>query len=475
MTTDVNLRELALDALLAVTRDRAYSHTVVRGMMEKYQYLGKQERSFLKRICEGTLENMIWIDYVINQFSSVKVNKMKPVIRCILRNAVYELKFMDAIPASATCNEAVKLAQKRGFRNLKGFVNGVLRNVSRNLDGVSLPDREESPIAYLSVRYSMPEWIIRMWEEAYPLKQIESFLQAFLANAPTAVRVNPFKAAKEALKEELAAEGVTVRDVDGVAGALYLEEYDFLGKLPSFREGKFYVQDISSMQVALCARPKAGDYILDVCAAPGGKSIHMAELLWEAEKQRLYSQGTDGVEAEGQEAVSRKADGVEAGGQELAGCSLHGMVEARDLTELKVSMIQENIACCGLPNIRAVRADARVLDKTQIEKADIVVADLPCSGLGVLGRKADIKYRVTLEDCRALCALQQEILHTVQQYVKTQGQLVYSTCTISPMENEGNVRWFLQEHPEFCLEEQRQILPAEGRNDGFFLARFRKG
>lgn len=470
MTTDVNLRELALDALLAVTRDHAYSHAVIRGMMEKHQYLAKQERSFLKRICEGTLENMIWIDYAINQFSSVKVNKMKPVIRCILRNAVYELKFMDAIPASATCNEAVKLAQKRGFRNLKGFVNGVLRNLSRNLDRVALPDREQSPVPYLSVRYSMPEWIIKMWEETYSFAQIENFLQAFLAKAPTAVRVNPFKATKEELAKELAAEGVTVREAEEAAGTLYLEDYDFLGKLASFREGKFYVQDISSMQVALCARPKAGDYILDVCAAPGGKSIHMAELLWEAE-----SQMPAGVEAGEQGAGVLEPAGAEAGGRESAGRTLHGMVEARDLTESKVSLIRENIARCGLPNIRAAQADARVLDASQMGKADIVLADLPCSGLGVIGRKADIKYRVTLEDCRALCALQREILQTVQQYVKPQGQLLYSTCTISPMENEGNVRWFLQEHPGFCLEEQRQILPAEGRNDGFFLARFRKG
>lgn len=446
MTTDVNLRELVLEVLLAVTKDHEYSHVVIRGMLEKYQYLTKQERSFLKRVCEGTLEHMIWIDYVIGQFSSVKVNKMKPVIRCILRSSVYELKFMDAIPASATCNEAVKLAQKRGFRNLKGFVNGVLRSISRNLSGIVLPHREREPVRYLSVKYSMPEWILQMWGESYTMGQMEEFMEAFLTKAPTSVRVNTQKTTKEELMGELMAQGITVRDNAGMKDALYLEDYDFLGGIAAFREGKFYVQDVSSMQVALWAEPKAGDYILDVCAAPGGKSIHMAQMLWEAEN----------------------------GGNAKHGISAFGMVEARDLTEAKVSIIQENIDRCGFANIRAVQADARLLDETRIGKADIVVADLPCSGLGVLGRKADIKYRITSKDCGALCELQREILHTVQQYVKPQGILMYSTCTINTVENEKNVKWFLQEHPEFVLERQKQILPEKGKNDGFFLAKLRR-
>lgn len=455
MTTDINLRELVLEVLLAVTRDHAYSHLVIREMMEKYQYLSKQERSFLKRVCEGTLEHMIWIDYVINQFSSIKVNKMKPIIRCILRSSVYELNFMDAIPASATCNEAVKLAQKRGFHNLKGFVNGVLRGISRNLDKVSLPDRGQEPMRYLSVKYSMPEWILQLWQK-YPLEQVEETLQSFLMETPTAVCINPFKTTKEALKRELMAQHITVREDEEIPGALYLEDYDFLRKIPSFREGKFYVQDTSSMQVAIYAEPKPGDYILDVCAAPGGKSIHLAGLLWAAEDGNAISGEADN------QAVAR--DTVNK-----------GMVEARDLTEHKVSLIQENIDRCGLPNICAVQADARVLDEDKVGKADIVVADLPCSGLGVLGRKADIKYRVTLEECYKLRDLQRQILHTVQQYVKPQGSLLYSTCTINSMENEENVSWFLQEHPDFSLEMQQQIWPGKRKNDGFFLAKLRKG
>jgi len=148
-----------------------------------------------------------------------------------------------------------------------------------------------------------------------------------------------------------------------------------------------------------------------------------------------------------------------------------GMVEARDLTKYKVSLIEENIERCGLKNICAKQADARILEKDKVGKIDIVIADLPCSGLGVIGKKPDIKYKMTEEKCQELAELQREILHTVQHYVKAGGVLMYSTCTINPQENEDNVRVFLKEHPEFVLERQQQILPKKGKNDGFFLAR----
>lgn len=440
----VNLRELVLEALLAVTRDQEYSHIVIRSVLDKYQYLDKQERSFFKRVCEGTLEHRIWIDYVINQFSKVKVNKMKPVIRCILQSSVYELKYMDGIPASATCNEAVKLAQKKGFRNLKGFVNGVLRNISRGLEQVSLPDPKQEPLRYLSIRYSMPEWILVMWQETYSLVQIEEFLEAFLAQSPLSIRINPLRTTKEELKRELKAAQISVREHQALPGVFYLEGYDSLARIAAFQEGKFSVQDTSSMQVALLADPKPGDYVLDVCAAPGGKSIHLAELLLLRERQ------------------SGESD------------TIKGMVEARDLTAYKVSLIEENIARCGLTNIHAVQADARILDQTQVQRADIVIADLPCSGLGVLGRKADIKYRITRQACGELAVLQREMLGIVQQYVKPGGILIYSTCTINRAENEENVSWFLQQHSEFRLEKQQQILPKKGENDGFFLAKLRR-
>ena len=179
--SNVNTREIILGILLEVTRAGENSHIAIRNTLEKYQYLEKQERSFITRVCEGTLEHMITIDYMIDQFSTVKARKMKPVLRCILRSSVYELKYMDAVPPSATCYEAVKLAQKKGFRCLKGFVNGVLRNISRNLDTISLPDPQDSPLGYLSVAYSMPMWILEVWKKSYSIDQIEGFLKSFLA------------------------------------------------------------------------------------------------------------------------------------------------------------------------------------------------------------------------------------------------------------------------------------------------------
>lgn len=430
MTNGVNVRELILNVLLEVTRDGEYSHIAIKNTLDKYQYLEKQERSFFTRVCEGTLENMILIDYIINQFSKVKVNKMKPIIRCILRSSVYEMKFMDSVPVSATCNEAVKLAQKKGFHNLKGFVNGVLRNISRNLDNISMPDKEKEPVKWLSVTYSIPEWLVEKWKNCYEISQLEDMFQAFLAKSPTSIRVNTEKTTKEALKKELEQEQITVTENEEIPNALYITGYDFLAGIPAFADGKFYVQDISSMQVSLWAEPKEGAQVLDVCAAPGGKSIHMAQLL----------HGT-------------------------------GMVEARDLTEYKVSLIEENIERCGLKNICAKQADARILEEDRIGTADIVIADLPCSGLGVIGKKPDIKFKMTEEKCLELAALQREILHTVQHYVKPGGVLMYSTCTINTQENEDNVQWFLKEHSEFVLEKQQQILPKKGKNDGFFLAR----
>ena len=430
MTNGVNVRELILDVLLEITKNGEYSHIAIKNTLDKYQYLEKQERNFLTRVCEGTLENMILIDYVINQFSKVKVNKMKPVIRCILRSSVYELKFMDSVPVSATCNEAVKLAQKKGFHNLKGFVNGVLRNISRNLEQISMPDEEKEPEKWLSVKYSMPEWLIEKWQKQYDKTQLEEMFQAFLEKSATSIRVNTEKTTKEELRKELEAEQITVMENEEVPNALYIDGYDFLSGITAFQEGKFYVQDVSSMLVSLWAEPKEGAQVIDVCAAPGGKSIHMAELL----------HGT-------------------------------GMVEARDLTEYKVSLIEENIERCGLTNIRAKQADARVLEEDSVGKADIVIADLPCSGLGVIGKKPDIKYKMSEAKCVELAALQREILHTVQNYVKSGGVFMYSTCTINPQENEENVQWFLKEHADFELERQQQILPKKGKNDGFFLAR----
>lgn len=407
--------------LLAIDRDGQYSHLVLRDVLDKYQYLSKQERAFLTRLTEGTIERMLTLDYVIDQFSKTKVKKMKPLIRELMRLSVYQIMYMDGVPDSAVCNEAVKLARKRGFSGLSGFVNGVLRSVARGWKDVTFQNE--------SVRYSVPEWIIDGWNADYGRDVTEKMLEAFMQPAKITVRTNTQKCTPEELKDRLSQEGVTVEAIEGISYAFALSGFDYLAGLGSFQDGWFYVQDISSMTVAHVADPKKGDYIIDVCAAPGGKSSHLAELL----------------------------DGS-------------GMVEARDLTEYKVGLIEENILRHDLHNMKAVQQDATLFDEASVEKADILICDLPCSGLGVIGRKSDIRYKMTAEKAHDLAVLQQEMLDTVWKYVKRGGKLIYSTCTIHKEENEDNVAAFLQKHPQFTLVEQRQIFPMEG-SDGFFVAK----
>ena len=430
MGNTVNDRELILEILLAVTRDGEYSHIALRNVLENYQYLDKSERAFITRVTEGTLERMIELDYIINQFSKTKVNKMKPVIRTIIRSAVYQLKYMDSVPDSAVCNEAVKLAGKRGFSGLKGFVNGVLRNISRNLDNVKYPDKSDT-VKWLSVMYSMPEWIITEWLKNYDREMVEKMLQAFLAERPTTIRCNLSQISREELAEELKKEGVKVRLCDTVDSALFISGYDYLGALESFRTGHFQVQDISSMEVAEWADPKEDEYIIDVCAAPGGKSLHLAD--------------------------------------KLAG---KGHVEARDLTPYKVDLIRDNIARIGIDNIEAVCQDATVYDEASEKKADILIADLPCSGLGVLGKKTDLKYKMNPDTQEELVHLQRKILSVVHRYVKSGGKLLYSTCTIHRAENQENAAWFAEQYPEFELVRERQFLPGVDDSDGFYIAEF---
>ena len=247
------------------------------------------------------------------------------------------------------------------------------------------------------------------------------------------VRYNERKIGRKEFLHRLEKEGVTVREDPDVPCAMYLSGYDHLSALPSFREGLFQVQDLSSMQVALWADPGKDDYVIDVCAAPGGKALHIAELL----------------------------DGT-------------GHVEARDLSEYKTGLIRDNILRSGLTNIEAICRDATVDDADAAGKADIVIADLPCSGLGVLGKKPDLKYKMTEQMQKDLEKLQRRILSVVQTYVKPGGKLLYSTCTINRGENEENACWFQETFPEFRLVREKQMLPGNDAGDGFYIAMFQR-
>lgn len=434
-------RELILDILMEILENGGYSHVVLKKALDKHQYLEKQKRAFITRVTEGTIEYLLTIDAVIDQCSKTKVSKMKPVIRTILRMSVYQILKMDRIPDSAVCDEAVKLAVKRRFHGLKGFVNGVLRTVSR--------EKETFVFTDWSRKYSMPGWIIELWKKQYPAETVERIMKAFLEERPTSVRCNLDRASMEEILKSLEQDGVTVLVNPLADHALFLSDYDYLDAVQAFREGWITVQDVSSSFVGEAADPKQGDVVLDVCGAPGGKSLHIAD--------------------------------------KLAGT---GEVVVRDLTENKILLVEDNIRRTGFSNIRAEVWDALEEDPAWEEKADIVIADLPCSGLGIIGKKPDIKYQVTEEDLRELADLQKEILSVVWRYVKPGGKLIYSTCTIDRIENEDQRTWFLENFPfeavsiegafgsqvneETMKDGYIQLLPGKYPCDGFFISAFRR-
>ena len=448
MSQQVNSRELILGILLEVNKEGQYSHLVIRSTLEKYQYLEKQERAFITRVCEGTLEYKLRLDYILNQFSTVPAEKMKPVIRELLRSSVYQILYMDSVPDSAVCNEAVKLARKKGFYNLTGFVNGVLRKVAREYGSIRFPGKEE-PEDYLSVIYSMPKWLVQRFLEQYGFEKTEKMLESFLKEKPTTIRIREYLVEKEAVLESLKSQKVTVEKAPYIENAYYLKDYDYLPALDAFRVGSIQVQDVSSMLVGEIADPKEGDYVIDLCAAPGGKTLCIADKL----------KGT-------------------------------GRVDARDISRTKTDYIRENAIRQNFLNVVVTEKDATQLDSESLEKADIVLADVPCSGLGVMGRKTDIKYKLNPAKMQELVGLQREILEQASTYVKPGGTLIYSTCTIGKEENQDNVEWFLEHYPyelesldPYLCEELKsettrkgylQLLPGVHQCDGFFIARLKR-
>lgn len=449
MTNGVNTRELILEILLQINEEGEHSHIAIRNALSKYQFLPKQDRAFITRVCEGTLEYRIYIDYIIDSFSKIKVDKMKPPIREILRSAVYQLRFMDRVPDSAVCNEAVKLTQRKGFYNLKPFVNGVLRTVIRQAEQLEYPPRERNLVRYLSIRYSMPETLVLRWLNDYGEQTTEKMLADFLEEKPLTIRCRTYLNSVEDTCASLRSQGVTVEPAPYLPYARRISNFNHILALDAFIQGRIQVQDVSSMLVAEIADPKKGDYVIDLCAAPGGKSLHIGD----------------------------KMEGF-------------GTVDARDISPYKVGLIEENIRRTGSINVQARVQDATVFDVDSECLADIVLADVPCSGYGVIGKKPEIKYRSTLQKQEELVILQRNILDKAAEYVKPRGTLIFSTCTVAKEENEENMMWFMNNHP-FKLESidpylpdelksestalgYLQLLPGVHGTDGFFIAKFRR-
>lgn len=446
----MNSRELILDILLELSKESEYSNVLIVAVLEKYDYLDGREKAFIKRVTEGTIERRIQIDYILDQFSKVPVRKMKPLIRELLRMSVYQLLFMEHIPDAAVCNEAVKLAKKRKFQSLQGYVNGVLRNIARNKAEIAYPDRQKEKAGYLSVYYSMPLWLVEHYSTAYGEENCERILQAYLRRQPVSIRLDERLSCKE---QEKLLDGWRQMGAEPVRHpylpyAVTVQKAEGIRNLQGYEEGKFAVQDVSSMLVVEAAGIKEGDTVIDVCAAPGGKSLHAAAKL----------HGT-------------------------------GQVIACDVTEYKTDKIEENRCRLQLSNVAVRTLDARVPEPDFVGRADVLVADVPCSGLGVIGKKQDIKYRITEDSMEEIVQLQKAILQNVVSYVKPGGIMMYSTCTMNPAENEEMVKWICHEFdfepesmapymPESLKQETEtgilQLLPGVHETDGFFLARLRK-
>lgn len=446
----INVREVVLDILLELSGQTEYSNVLIGAALDKYDYLDSKEKAFIKRISEGTIERRIQLDYVLDQYSKTPVTKMKPLIRELLRMSVYQLLFMEHIPAPAVCNEAVKLAKKRRFQGLQGYVNGVLRSIAREREQIAWPDRQRDLPEYLSVCYSMPPWLVAHFSESYGEEACEKILGACLERGPVSVRLDERLSQKE--RESLIAawekDGVRVQAHPYLPYAVRLQGVSGVRGLAGYPEGWFSVQDVSSMLVVEAAGIRTGDTVIDVCAAPGGKALHAATKL----------NGT-------------------------------GQVIACDVSRYKTDKIEENRARLGMENVSVRVRDARERDESLVGRADVLLADVPCSGLGVIGHKQDIKYRVTKESLAEIQKLQKEIITNVIDYIKPGGALMYSTCTMNPGENEEMAVWISE---TFDLElagmedglpavfagdakkGMLQLLPGVHETDGFFLAKFRK-
>lgn len=421
-------RKTAYYALLDVEAKKAYSNLA----LNHHIICGKPDSpAFVRELVYGVLENKLYLDYMIDQFVRTKAEKLKVKELTILRMGFYQLNYMDSVPSYAAVNESVALA-KRFCKGKEGFVNGVLRNYLRDKDKVQLPDREEDPVRYLSLKYSYAPWIVSLWLDVYEDRFAEELLAAGNRTPDTVIRLNALKTDKESLTKRLSERGFTVTDGNLAANALHVKGSGLLeSKL--YKAGLFSVQDESSIIAVDLLDPQPEELIVDVCAAPGGKSLYIAEKM-------------------------------ENKGRVLAG----------DIYKRKLNLLEQDAKRLGLTIIETGTWDATRVDSSKEDKADRVLVDAPCSGLGVISRKPEIKYKKYGEDMVLLPRKQLAILSASSKYVKKGGTLVYCTCTIVPEENQDVVAEFLKKNPEFEKEESMQLLPNINNTDGFYICKMRR-
>ncbi|MGN0453211.1 MAG: 16S rRNA (cytosine(967)-C(5))-methyltransferase RsmB [Ruminococcus sp.] len=444
-----NSREVAFDVLLKVLSEDAYSNLAL-DKAQKENKLSSMDSSFCTALVYGVLERLLTLDYIIRKLSTVPFRKIELKTLIILRMGLYQLLYMDKVPQSAAVNESVNLAKRQKLFKSSGFINGLLRSFVRAECKFDLP-KEEDKLRFLSVRYSCPEYLVKLFTDSYSEALCEEILKSLSGRPPLTVRVNTLKLSADKLIDNLASEGVEASVSEVSDSLLELKSSGAVDSLKSFARGEFFVQNTASALCAEVASPKPGDTVFDVCSAPGGKAFNMA------------------VNMENR-----------------------GVLRAFDLHPHKIKLIEAGAHRLGIKIINASVRNAET-DRDFTDKADVVLCDVPCSGFGILRRKPEIRYRKE-ESFSELPQLQYAILENSAKLVKAGGTLVYSTCTLNPAENNLVAERFLSEHPEFepkkialpkaverKIPEENYMLtlfPSEDAHstDGFFISSFmRKG
>ncbi len=429
----MNSRQEALLILADVLKNKSYLNLVLKKKLPK----DSEDKRFITALVSTTIENLFRIDYVLAQFTSAK--RIHTVIRNILRLGACQLMFFEQVPASAAVNESVRLAELNGKRQLKGFVNAILRNLSQNLGSIKYPDPKEDFSEHLHIFYSYPKWLCEKYVADYGRAQAEAIFSHQAEHQKTCIRQNKVVRDEPFLNFE---KGKYCDD------AFYIKNASSIDNMPTFKRGEFAVQGESSMICVMAAGIKKTDNVLDVCAAPGGKTAYAAQIASE------------------------------------------GSVVAMELHEHRSALIENTIQRLKLNNVEIVTADATVFNPKQKDFYDVVLADVPCSALGLLYRKPDIKLWKEEEDIGNLTKIQYAILENCARYVRPGGVLLYSTCTLSKEENSLNIAKFLENNENFAKDDikneipeklmhrvidgELQLMPHIDNIDGFYMARLRR-
>ena len=422
-------RNAAVAVIFEVAEQGAYSNLALSKVLRSAQ-LDDRDRRFCTELVNGTVKCGASIDWIISKYVNRPIKKIDPKILAILRVGVYQLRFLDRVPPSAAVNVSVELAKKVSLGSSK-FVNGVLRSMLREPERSEFPNDDSAQS--LGLRTFHPTWLVKRWLKQFGLDRTKAILDADNQPPPITLRVNRLKTSREELLERLNALGADAQLSTIAEDGIVCRKLGSLDDFQPLRDGLCLVQDESSMLVARVTEPKAGEFVIDCCAAPGGKTTHIAELM-----------------------------------------ENRGLIVAADVHEHKLKLIVENAARLGIKIIKPLLIDAREIGSEFRNRADRVLVDAPCSGLGVLRRKADLRWRKSPKELEQLPELQSAILESASQCLKSGGVLVYSTCTLERAENEDVVERFLSTHDEFQLAESKTLLPDIDGTDGFFYAKLTK-